>query len=58
MMQAALVKFSLPQLFSHLSLPKLEREFEGVFGLVLNGLYKRGAEAPAKGRAKEQMAEH
>jgi AcrR family transcriptional regulator len=58
MMQASLVKFSLPQLFSHLSLPKLEREFEGVFGLLLNGLYKRGAEAPAKARGKEQMAEH
>jgi AcrR family transcriptional regulator len=58
MMQAALVKFSLPQLFSHLSLPKLEREFEGVFGLLLNGLYKRGADAPSKARTKEQLAEH
>jgi AcrR family transcriptional regulator len=58
MMQAALVKFSLPQMFSHLTLMKLEREFDGVFALLLNGLYKRGVEAPAKGRTKEQMAEH
>jgi AcrR family transcriptional regulator len=29
MLQAATIKFSLPQLFSHLTLPKLEREFEG-----------------------------
>lgn len=58
MMQAALVKFSLPQMFSHLTMPKLEREFEGVFALLLTGLNKRGADVPVKARAKEQMAEH
>src|SRR5262245_1025030 len=30
MVQAATIKFGLPQLFSRLTLPKLEREFEGV----------------------------
>ena len=55
MMQAAMVKFSLPQLFSKLTLPKLEREFEGVMGLLLNGLYARAADAPAKARTKESV---
>jgi AcrR family transcriptional regulator len=41
MLQAATIKFSLPQLFSHLTLPKLEREFEGVMSLLLKGLYAR-----------------
>ena len=35
MLQAATIKFSLPQLFSHLTLPKLEREFDGVRTLLL-----------------------
>lgn len=39
MIQSATVKFGLPQLFSKLTLPKLEREFEGVMSLVLHGLY-------------------
>jgi AcrR family transcriptional regulator len=57
MMQAAVVKFSLPQMFSKLTLAKLEREFEGVLGLLLKGLYARGAEAPAsKARAKENAS--
>lgn len=43
MVQAATVKFGLPQLFSRLTLPKLEREFEGVMALLLNGLYARDA---------------
>jgi AcrR family transcriptional regulator len=41
MLQAATIKFSLPQLFSQLTLPKLEREFDGVMGLLMNGLYAR-----------------
>lgn len=53
MIQSATVKFSLPQLFSKLSLAKLEREFDGVMDLLLNGLYadragQKTAKAPAK----------
>jgi AcrR family transcriptional regulator len=55
MVQAATVKFGLPQLFSRLTLPKLEREFDGVMNLVLNGLYAGAAQAPAaKTRAKQE----
>lgn len=39
MIQAATHKFSYPHLFSRLTLPKLEREFDGVMNLILNGLY-------------------
>ena len=39
MIQAATMKFSVPQLFSKLSLPRLERELEGVLDLILNGVY-------------------
>jgi AcrR family transcriptional regulator len=53
MVQAATLKFGIPQLFSKLTLPKLEREFDGVMNLVLNGIYARGAEAPAQKRAKQ-----
>lgn len=53
MIQSATIKFGLPQLFSNLTLPKLEREFEGVMDLLLNGLYARRPEAgAAKPRAK------
>jgi AcrR family transcriptional regulator len=41
MLQSATIKFSLPQLFSHLTMPKLEREFDGVMNLLLDGLHKR-----------------
>lgn len=41
MLQSATVKFSIPQLFSQLTLPKLERELAGVLDLLLNGLYAR-----------------
>ena len=41
MIQSATMKFALPQLFSKLTLPKLERELEGVLNLILNGLYVR-----------------
>jgi AcrR family transcriptional regulator len=55
MVQAATIKFGLPQLFSKLTLPKLEREFEGVMNLLLNGLYAAGAQTPAaKARAKQE----
>jgi len=53
MLQAATMKFSIPQLFSQLTLPKLERELEGVLNLIFNGLYARteaGAAAPARAR--------
>lgn len=38
MIQSATMKFRYPQLWSKLSLPKLERELEGVLELLLNGL--------------------
>jgi AcrR family transcriptional regulator len=56
MVQAATLKFGLPQLFSRLTLPKLEREFEGVMNLLLNGLYASGAKTPAKTRAKQDAS--
>jgi AcrR family transcriptional regulator len=48
MIQAATMKFSVPQLFSQLTLPKLERELEGVLNLILNGLYARGSAAASQ----------
>jgi AcrR family transcriptional regulator len=57
MLQAAVLKFGIPQLFSKLTLAKLEREFDGVMSLILDGLYNRGAEAPAtKARAKQEAS--
>lgn len=41
MLQSATAKFAFPQLFSQLTLPKLERELGGVLDLLLNGLYAR-----------------
>lgn len=38
MMQSALMKFRYPQLWSRLTLPKLERELDGVLSLLLAGL--------------------
>jgi AcrR family transcriptional regulator len=38
MVQAATMKFRYPQLWSKLTLPKLERELEGVLRLIVNGL--------------------
>lgn len=49
MIQSATMKFSVPQLFSHLTLAKLERELDGVLNLILIGLHARmpaGAAAP------------
>ena len=54
MLQAATMKFSLPQLFSHLTLQKLERELEGVLDLVLKGLYARPANAAAPAETTER----
>jgi AcrR family transcriptional regulator len=50
MMQTATMKFSVPQLFSRLTLPKLERELDGVLSLILNGLYARNAAAPTRAK--------
>ena len=47
MLQSATAKFSFPQLFSQLTLAKLERELVGVLDLILSGLYVR-TEAAAK----------
>jgi AcrR family transcriptional regulator len=47
MIQVATMKFSVPQLFSHLTLPKLERELAGVLDMILQGLYRRGASVRA-----------
>ena len=52
MLQAALAKFGFPQLFSRLTLPKLERELDGVLNLVLNGLYARASAAASAAAAK------
>lgn len=38
MIQAATMKFSYPQLFTRMSLQELERELEGVYGLIVAGL--------------------
>lgn len=38
MIQSATMKFHYPQLFSKLTLPRLERELQGVFDLLVNGL--------------------
>jgi len=51
MLQAATLKFGIPQLFSKLTLPKLEREFEGVMALLLNGLYAASVKPAEKGAA-------
>jgi AcrR family transcriptional regulator len=41
MLQSATAKFGFPQLFSQLTLPKLERELDGVLDLVFHGLAAR-----------------
>lgn len=46
MWQSALMKFRFPQLFSKLTLPKLQRELDGVLDLLLAGL-SAGAVVPA-----------
>ncbi len=51
-MQAALMKFRFPQLFSKLTLPKLRRELDGVMDLLLASL-SCGARVP--GKASERV---
>lgn len=46
MWQSALMKFRFPQLFSKLTLPKLQRELDGVMDLLLAGI-STGAAVPA-----------
>ena len=59
MLQAATIKFSLPQMFSQLTLPKLEREFDGVMSLLLSGLYARASGAPSDALARRpEHADH
>ncbi len=41
MLQSATAKFGFPKLFCQLTLPKLERELDGVLDLIFNGLYSR-----------------
>ncbi|HTT99724.1 MAG TPA: TetR/AcrR family transcriptional regulator [Rhizomicrobium sp.] len=45
MIQAATMKFRYPQLWSKLTLPKLERELEGVIQLMINGICPKALEA-------------
>lgn len=52
MIQSATMKFRYPQLWSKLSLPKLERELEGVLNLLTNGLCPHAG----KGAAREAAA--
>ena len=47
MIQASMMKFRFPQMFSHLTLPKLKRELAGVMDLVLAGL-SAGADVPER----------
>ncbi|HEY1612224.1 MAG TPA: TetR/AcrR family transcriptional regulator [Rhizomicrobium sp.] len=51
MIQAATMKFRYPQLWSKLTLPKLERELEGVLKLLVSGLCPRGSAPVASGAA-------
>ncbi|MEZ5961742.1 MAG: TetR/AcrR family transcriptional regulator [Hyphomonadaceae bacterium] len=56
MLQAAVMKFGIPQLFSKLTLPRLERELDGVLSLLLNGLYAPGTKrAQPKAREIEEV---
>lgn len=43
MLQSATMKFRYPQLWSKLTLPKLERELDGVLKLLIDGLAAHGA---------------
>jgi AcrR family transcriptional regulator len=50
MIQSATMKFRYPQLWSKLTLPKLERELEGVLKLITEGLCSQ--------RKREQLSQH
>jgi AcrR family transcriptional regulator len=47
MIQSATMKFRYPQLWSKLTLPKLERELDGVLNLIIRGLPRARSEQPA-----------
>jgi hypothetical protein len=47
MVQSATMKFRYPQLWSKLTLPKLERELEGVMNLLIDGLCPHKAQQEA-----------
>jgi AcrR family transcriptional regulator len=47
MLQSATAKFSIPQMWSQLTLPRLERELDGVLDLLLFGAYRNEAEPTA-----------
>lgn len=47
MIQSATMKFRYPQLWSKLTLPRLERELEGVLGLLVSGLATKRRAATA-----------
>jgi AcrR family transcriptional regulator len=51
MVQSATMKFRYPQLWSKLTLPKLERELDGVLDLLVNGLCPCAAEQRLAARA-------
>jgi AcrR family transcriptional regulator len=51
MIQAATMKFRYPQLWSKLTLPKLERELDGVLKLLLEGLCRGKAPAARSNEA-------
>lgn len=57
MWQAALMKFRFPQLFSKLTLPKLQRELDGVLDLLLAGL-SPGAVVPEAWEGITPATEH
>lgn len=56
MWQSALMKFRFPQLFSKLTLPRLQREIDGVMDLLLAGL-SPGATTPPPWEGVEAAAE-
>jgi len=53
MVQAATMKFRYPQLWSKLTLPKLERELEGVMDLLVHGLCPLAVERRQPAHAAE-----
>jgi AcrR family transcriptional regulator len=50
MIQSATMKFRYPQLWSKLTLPKLERELEGVLQLLINGICPKAQGAARQAR--------
>jgi AcrR family transcriptional regulator len=58
MLQCTTMKYRLPQLFSKLTLPKLERELGGVLDLIMNGLYTRKEAATPRVARVREAVEH